>query len=285
MDNISKKTDNDTPLTIAVFDSGVGGLTVARALLAEIPGMQLRYFGDTAHVPYGPRPLVQVRDFALQIIEFLIAQQADAVVMGCNMSSASGAHEAARTLFSVPVFEVILPGSKAAKQASKNSHIGVIATEGTVKSGVYRRTLQALGVEKVYEQACPAFVPLIERGLVDGPEVEAAVAEYLTPLHSVGIDTLVFGCTHYPLLRQAIANFLGDDVTLIDPGEYCAREVSEHFSTSNNSIISLPSESTHQFFSSGDPENLRREGEKLLGLPLHSVTRVALPVEGELRNW
>lgn len=284
MDDINTNAESKPPLTIAVFDSGVGGLTVARALLAEMPGMQLCYFGDTAHVPYGPRPLEQVRDFALQIIEFLVAQQADAVVMGCNMSSASGAHEVARKLFPVPIFEVIHPGTKAAKQVSKNGRIGVIATEGTVKSRIYGRKLQALGVEDVYEQACPAFVPLVERGLADGAEVDAAVAKYLSPLRNAGIDTLVFGCTHYPFLRAAIASFLGPAVTLIDPGENCAREVAGHFSTAAK-LADVPANIVHQFFSSGDPVSLRREGERFLGLPLHSVNRVALPVEGSLREW
>lgn len=278
------QTDKITPLTIAVFDSGVGGLTVARALLAALPGMQLHYFADSAHVPYGPRPLLQVRDFALQIIEFLVSQDVAAVVMGCNMSSASGAHEVASKLFPVPIFEVILPGCKAAKAASKNGRIGVIATEGTVKSGVYGRKLQTLGVAELYQQACPAFVPLVERGLAEGAEVDAAVAEYLSPLRNAGIDTLIFGCTHYPFLRTAIASFLGPAVTLIDPGENCAREVAAHFSAKMK-FAAVSVDSTHQFFSSGDPESLQREGESFLGLPLHSVTRVSVPVEGVMREW
>jgi glutamate racemase len=269
-------TDN---LTIGVFDSGVGGLTVARAILRQLPGIQLLYFGDTAHVPYGPRPLAQVRDFAVQIIDFLFAQGADAVVMGCNMSSAAGAHEAAVARFARPVFEVIRPGSQAACAASRCGKIGVIATQGTVNSGVYGRTLHAHGAVAVFEQACPAFVPLVERGLDDGPEVEAAVSEYLTPLRAAGIDALVFGCTHYPFLHAAIGRFLGAGVTLIDPGEHAAHDVAAYFAAQPAAHQPHTDARRHRFFSSGDPHSLQREGERLLGTPLLSVRQVDVPVE------
>ncbi|HOF86623.1 MAG TPA: glutamate racemase [Armatimonadota bacterium] len=261
--------------TIGVFDSGVGGLTVARAVLARVPRARLVYLADTAHVPYGPRPLAQVRDFAVQIIAFLFGQGADAVVMGCNMSSAAGAHTVATARFSRPVFEVIGPGSAAACAATRSGAIGVIATQGTVHSGAYGRALRACGATQVREQACPAFVPLVERGVSDGPEVEAAVTAYLTPLRDAGMDTLVFGCTHYPFLRAPIARFLGPDVTLIDPAEFVARQVETLFGAG----AAPPDPARHRFFSSGDPESLRREGERFLGLPLPRVTRVDVPVE------
>ena len=266
-------------LTIGVFDSGVGGLTVAREILRQLPGARLSYLGDTAHVPYGPRPLAQVRDFALQIIEFLFARGADAVVMGCNMSAASGAHEAAASRFALPVFEVIRPGSRAACAASPSGKIGVIATQGTVNSGVYRRVLIAQGAVEVFEQACPAFVPLVERGLSAGPEVEAAVAAYLTPLRAAGIDTLVFGCTHYPFLRDAIARFLGDGVRLIDPGAYVAQDVAGYLAGHPTAHLANADPARHHFYSSGDPESLRREGERLLGIPLLTVEQVDVPRE------
>lgn len=261
--------------TIGVFDSGVGGLTVARAILHHLPTARLLYLGDTAHVPYGPRPLAQVRDFALQIIAFLFDQGADAVVMGCNMSSASGAREVAAPHYTRPIFEVIRPGCRAAHAATRGA-VGVIATQGTVSSGVYGRTLHACGSVAVHEQACPAFVPLVERGLDDGPEVEAAVAEYLTPLRLAGVDTLIFGCTHYPLLRDAVARFLGADVQLIDPADEVAREVAAHFGTCPPTATDP---TRHRFFSSGDPDSLRRIGERLLGFPLLNVERVNVPVE------
>lgn len=271
-----EKWQGDAPV-IGVFDSGVGGLTVARAVLEQVPGARLIYLGDTAHVPYGPRPLAQVRDFALQIIEFLFARGADAVVMGCNMSSAAGTREVAITRFDKPIFEVIRPGGQAACAASHCGKIGVIATQGTVNSGVYGHTLRGQGASEVHEQACPAFVPLIERGEADGPEVDAAVAEYLTPLRAAGIDTLVFGCTHYPFLRQAIEGFLGAGVTLVDPAEHVARQVAAHFAPAG--MRPDPDVSRHQFYSSGDPHSLQREGERFLGIPLLHVEQVNVPVE------
>ncbi len=260
---------------IGIFDSGVGGLTVARAVLCELPAARLIYLADTAHVPYGPRPLAQVRDFALQIIGFLYEQGADIVVMGCNMSSASGARDAGIELYGKPLYEVIRPGAAAAQAATRNGRIGVIATQGTVNSGAYERALHATGVAQVYQQACPLFVPLVECGQDDGPEVDAAVAEYLTPLRDAGVDTLIFGCTHYPFLGDAIARFLGPEVTLIDPGTFTASEVAAQFATDQPPT---PPDA-HRFFSSGDPESLRREGERLLGFPLHKVEWVGVPVE------
>jgi len=268
----SQPEESERP-TIGVFDSGVGGLTVARAILEAIPGVRLLYFADTAHVPYGPRPLPQVQSFAVQIIDFLFSQGADAVVMGCNMSAAAGAREVAVARTEKPIFEITEPGSRAAAATTRNGKVGVIATQGTVNSGIYGRNLRALDVPEIYEQACPAFVPLVERGIADGPEVEAAVAEYLTPLQA-GIDTLIFGCTHYPYLRAAIARFLGDAVQLIDPAIFVAREVAARFPTTLSADPTI-----HRFFSSGDPNSLRREGERFLGIPLVHVEQVNVPVE------
>jgi len=218
---------------------------------------------------------LQVRDFAVQIIGFLYEQGADVVVMGCNMSSAAGARDAGIKLYGKPLYEVIRPGASAAQVATRNGRVGVIATQGTVNSGAYDRALQAVGVTEVFQQACPAFVPLVERGLDDGLEVEAVVAEYLTPLRDAGIDTLIFGCTHYPFLGDAIARFLGPAVTLIDPGTFTAVEVAAQFASTQPPAAA----DAHRFYSSGDPESLRREGARLLGFPLHNVERVGVPVE------
>lgn len=262
-------------LTIGVFDSGVGGLTVARALLRGLPGVRLLYLADTAHVPYGGRPLAQVRSFALQIIEFLFAQGAEVVVPGCNMSIASSAVEEAQRRFGKPVFEIIRPGARAARAASRSGAIGVIATQGTVNSGIYGRRLREAGAAQVIEQACPKFVPLVERGLAGGPEVEAAMTEYLTPVRDAGVDTLVFGCTHYPFLREAIQDFMGDGVALVDPGEHVVEELTAHYS---DRLVTNDNPG-HHFFCSGDPESLRREGGRFLGLPIDHVEQVDVPVE------
>lgn len=264
---------NNIPLTIGVFDSGVGGLTVARELINTMPYAKLLYLGDTAHVPYGPRPLAEVKGFALQIIEFLFNQGADAVIMGCNMSAASGAGDAASQIFPKPVLGVVLPGSIAAANATVNKKVGVIATQGTSNSGIYQNTLSKLDIQP-FVTGCPKFVPLVESGTFSGPEVEEAVAEYLTPLRDAGVDTLVFGCTHYPFLRDAIADFMGDNVRLIDPAIFTVDKLHHMFNTSSNIII--PNDA-HIFYSSGDPQSLRREGEKLLGLPMVNVLHTDVP--------
>jgi glutamate racemase len=194
--------------------------------------------------------------------------------MGCNMSSAAGAHTAAVAQFDRPVFEVIGPGSAAACAAGRGA-VGVIATLGTVNSGAYGRALCACGATAVYQQPCPKFVPLVEAGITDGPEAEAAVAEYLAPLRDAGIDTLVFGCTHYPFLRAPIARFLGPDVILIDPADAVADQVAAQFGTG----LAHADPSRHRFFCSGDPAQFRKNGEFFLGLPLHSVAQVNVPTE------
>ncbi|HEY3418169.1 MAG TPA: aspartate/glutamate racemase family protein, partial [Armatimonadota bacterium] len=175
------------------------------------------------------------------------------------------------------IFEVIRPGSRAAVAASATGNIGVIATQGTVQSGAYLRALQAAGIEKVLQQACPKFVPLVERGRDDGPEVDAAVAEYLRPLRDGGIDTLVFGCTHYPILRTPIARFLGDGVTLIDPAEPTTDDVQALFGPLPAVCTTEPQR--HRFFCSGDPDSLRQVGERLLGFPPGQIEQVNVPVE------
>jgi glutamate racemase len=221
-----------------------------------------------------------VRDFALQIIEFLVAKGADIVVMGCNMSAAAGAREPAILRTGKPVFEVIHPGCRAATRASKRGMVGVFATQGTVTSGAYGRTLRELGATGVFEQACPAFVPLVEAGTWDGPEVEAAVAEYGTPLRDAGIDTLVFGCTHYPYLAAPVRRFFGEGVALVDPADAAAQDVLAHFGP----CAGASDPSHHQFFCSGDPESLQREGERFLGIPLIHVEQVDVPVEEPVVN-
>jgi glutamate racemase len=193
------------------------------------------------------------------------------------MSAAAGTYEEATIRYTKPIFEVITPGSQAACAASASGKIGVIATLGTVNSGVYPRTLSTLGAQSVYQQACPAFVPLVERGIDSGSEVNAAVTEYLTPLCAVGVDTLIMGCTHYPYLRTAISNFLGTKVRLIDPGAYVAQNVARYFAARSSALRPNTDARRPHFYSSGDPESLRREGERLLGIPLLSVEHVEVP--------
>ncbi len=262
----------NNPLTIGVFDSGVGGLTVARELIRNMPYARLLYLGDTAHVPYGPRPLAEVKSFALQIIAFLFDQGANAVIMGCNMSAASGAGDAASVMFPNPVLGVVLPGSMAAGMVTTNKRVGVIATQGTTNSGIYQNTLEKLEITP-FVVGCPKFVPFVESGHFSGEDVDAAVREYLTPLRDAGVDTLIFGCTHYPFLHDAIASFMGDSVKLIDPAVLAVEKLKHMFDESDVIV----SHDEHIFFSSGDPQSLRREGEKLLGLPMVNVFHTDVP--------
>ncbi len=264
---------NNKPVTIGVFDSGVGGLTVAREVIAKMPYAKLLYLADTAHVPYGPRPLEEVKGFALQIIGFLFDQGADAVVMGCNMSAASGSGDAAAHIYPRPVLGVVLPGSLAARNVTKNNKVGVISTLGTANSGIYQKTLEKFNITP-FVVACPKFVPLVENGVFTGKEVDDAVAEYMTPLRDAGVDTVIFGCTHYPFLRDAIAAFMGDGVQLIDPAIFTIEKLAHMFNASSEVVIP---ENEHIFYSSGDPQSLRREGEKLLGLPMVNVRHTDIP--------
>ncbi|HAU85250.1 MAG TPA: glutamate racemase [Lachnospiraceae bacterium] len=202
---------------IGVFDSGVGGLTVARELMRQMPQEQIIYFGDTARVPYGSKSKETVISFSRQITKFLLTKDVKAIVIACNTAS-SFALETIRNELSIPVIGVIRPGAVAAAQATQNGRIGVIATQGTINSGIYTRTLTEMNSElQVFEKACPLFVPLVEEGwLYDSVTIEIA-ERYLNELQGYDVDSLVLGCTHYPLLSHTIQKVMGPDVTLVNP--------------------------------------------------------------------
>lgn len=209
---------------IGVFDSGLGGLTVVRALRTLLPNESLIYVGDTARVPYGPKSPETVRRFARQIADWLVAQDVKAIVIACNTATAHALDDL-RAHLDLPVIGVIEPGARAAIAPSTAGSIGVIGTSGTVASGAYERAIHALAPSRVvHVHACPLFVPLVEEGWVDHPATRLIVREYLAPLRAAGVDTLVLGCTHYPLLTGAIASEMGPDVRLIDSAEETARE-------------------------------------------------------------
>ncbi len=218
---------------IGVFDSGIGGLTVVSALRALLPNETIRYLGDTARVPYGGRSAATVERYSLEITAMLLEENCKAIVVACNTASAL----ALATLESstpVPVVGVIRPGAEAAVAATHNGHIGVIGTRATIKSGAYERAIQALDPAlRVSVRACPLFVPLIEEGWLEGAITDGVVKQYLQPLVEAGIDTLVLGCTHYPLLRGTIAEFLGETVQLVDSAENCARAVAQLLAAEN----------------------------------------------------
>ncbi len=212
---------------IGVFDSGIGGLTVVKALRDFLPHEDIFYLGDNARVPYGGRSAETVQRYSFEIANLLLAENAKAIVVACNTASAVALGELQRKL-SVPVLGVILPGAAAAAKTTRNARVGVIGTRATIRSGAYERALRAENVQlEIFAQACPVLVPLIEEGWLNDEVTDRAIARYLGPLAESQIDTLVLGCTHYPLLRTAFARYLGPKVTLVDSAENCACAVAE----------------------------------------------------------
>jgi glutamate racemase len=212
---------------IGVFDSGIGGLTVVKALRDLLPNENIFYLGDTARVPYGNKSAETVERYALELAELLIRENAKAIVVACNTVS-SVAIPKLRASVSVPVIGVIEPGANAAIAQTRNRHVGVIGTRATIRSGAYENALRALNVHvRVSSRACPLLVPLIEEGLLEDKLTDLTLARYLEPLIADGIDTLVLGCTHYPLLVSAIGRALGNKVQIIDSAQNCARAVKE----------------------------------------------------------
>ncbi len=212
---------------IGVFDSGIGGLTVVKALRDLLPNENIFYLGDTARVPYGPKSPETVQRYAVELAQMLTGKNAKAMVVACNTVS-SVALPLLTKKFSVPVIGVIEPGARAALHATRNRHIGVIGTQATIRSGAYDKALRATDNEvRVSSRACPLLVPLIEEGLLNDDVTDRMIVRYLEPLLADGIDTLVLGCTHYPLLTDAIARVLRDQIMLVDSAQNCACAVEE----------------------------------------------------------
>ena len=217
---------NDAP--IGIFDSGVGGLTVARAILDQLPGERLLYIGDTANSPYGPKPLEQVRSMALNVMDELVDSGVKMLVIACNTATAAALDEARERYtkgMGIPVIEVISPAARTAAALTRSGRVGVIATAGTVNSGAYARALQGIPGLNLTQQACPRFVQLAEAGITTGPQVLDVAKEYLEPLQAAAVDTLVLGCTHYPLLAGPISYVMGRNVALVSSREETAKDV------------------------------------------------------------
>ncbi|CAN5501619.1 glutamate racemase [soil metagenome] len=224
-------TTERTERSIGVFDSGIGGLTVVSALRALLPNESIYYLGDTARVPYGGKSGATVERYSLEITAMLVEENCKTVVVACNTASALALPRLESTT-PVPVTGVIRPGAEAAVAATRNGHIGVIGTRATIKSGAYERALRRLNPAlRISTRACPLFVPLIEEGWMEGEITDRIVKQYLSPMIDAGVDTLVLGCTHYPLLRSAIGRFLGDSVRLVDSAQNCAIAVARLLET------------------------------------------------------
>ena len=255
---------------IGVFDSGIGGLTVVRALRELLPNERIFYLGDTARVPYGGKSAATVERYSSEITALLLAEHCKTIVVACNTASALALPRLAETC-PVPVTGVIRPGAEAAVAATRNGHIGVIGTRATIRSGAYERAMQELDPAlRVTARACPLFVPLIEEGWLEGEITERVVRQYLEPLVAEGIDTLVLGCTHYPLLRAAIGNFLGDAVTLVDSAQNCARAVLQLLDADD--LRASPDAAGHLAVALTDPPDAFLEvAQAALGLEIGSV--------------
>ncbi len=257
---------------IGVFDSGVGGLTVARSIIDQLPDEAVLYVGDTARGPYGPRPIAQVRAFALDVMDHLVDSGVKALVIACNSASAAVLRDA-RERYPVPVVEVIKPAVRRAVRATRDGRIGVIGTVATVTSGAYEDAFAAAPDLVISSAACPRFVDFVESGVVTGEEIIAVAHEYLDPLLSQGIDTLVLGCTHYPLLTGVISYVCGDDVTLVSSAEETAKDVYRTLTAHGLARSSDAPDPVHRFLSTGDPEPFARLGRRFLGPEVRLVER------------
>ena len=255
---------------IGIFDSGVGGLTVARAIIDQLPNESIIYFGDTARGPYGPRPLAEVRSFALEIMDQMIAAGVKAIVIACNTASAAMLRDA-RERYAIPVIEVIQPAVRRAVSATRSGKVGVIGTQTTIDSKAYEDAFAAAPQLQLTTQPCPEFVSFVERGETSGAEVTKSAESYLKPLKDQGIDTLVLGCTHYPLLTGVISYVMGNDVTLVSSAEETAKDLYRVL-LEKNLMRRADSKPSYKFISSGDPVSFTKLARRFLGPEVGEVS-------------
>lgn len=269
---MSRRGGADVP--IGIFDSGFGGLTVARAVLDRLPHEAVLYLGDTARQPYGSKPIGEVREYALECLDHLVDRGVKALVIACNSASAAMLRDA-RERYDVPVVEVIFPATRRAVAATRNGQVGVICTAATQASMAYDDAFAAAPQVTLTTQACPRFVGLVERGITSGPEVLGVARGYLEPLRDRGIDTLILGCTHYPLLTGVISAVLGDTVTLVSSAEETAKDVAamlRHHGLERPQDRPAP---LHHFLTTGQPGEFREIGRRFLGPELDVVDQFA----------
>lgn len=257
-------TDRNAP--IGVFDSGVGGLTVVKEIMHQIPNEKIVYFGDTARVPYGNKSKETITKYSEQIVRFLREQKVKAIVVACNTASAYALDEIEKEV-DIPIIGVVKPGAKVASEATRNGKIGVIATEGTIGSGIYSRYIKEINDDAdVFGKACPLFVPLVEEGLLQDPVTDEIAKRYLAELIDIDIDTLVLGCTHYPLIRKTVGKIMGEDVTLVNPAYETARELKELLEEKDllRKEESGLGDNKYQFFVSDSSEKFKRFANSII---------------------
>jgi len=262
----------DSP--IGIFDSGFGGLTVARAVIDQLPNESVLYLGDTARQPYGPKPIGEVREYALECLDHLVDQGVKMLVIACNSASAAMLRDA-RERYDVPVVEVILPATRRAVAATRTGRIGVICTRATAESQAYDDAFAAAPHVNLSTRACPRFVEFVEQGVTGGEELLDVAHEYLDPLVDAGVDTLVLGCTHYPLLTGVISYVVGDGVTLVSSAEECAKDVYRALTERGLEQAPAAAAPVHLFLTTGQPGEFATIGRRFLGPELETVAQFA----------
>lgn len=265
---------NNSP--IGIFDSGVGGLTVARAIIDQLPNESIIYLGDTANTPYGPKSLSEVRTLALGVMDRLVDEGVKVLVIACNTASAAVLRDARERYTEgrgIPVVEVIQPAVRRAVAATRNGHVGVIGTNATIASKAYDDAFAAAVSLNLETVACPEFVEYVERGITSGPELIALAETYLAPIKEAGVDTLVLGCTHYPLLTGALSYVMGDDVTLVSSAEETAKDVYRTLSQHGlfRGDLSAP---TLRFQATGDATAFAKLAKRFLGPEVQTVEQI-----------
>jgi glutamate racemase len=263
---------SDAP--IGVFDSGVGGLTVARALLDQLPNEPIVYVGDTAHGPYGPLPIADVRRYALAAMDALVAQDVKLLVIACNSASSACLRDA-RERYPVPVVEVIQPAVRRAVAATRTNRVGLIGTQITVDSRAYDDAFAAAPQVSLTSAACPRFVDFVERGVTTGRQLLQLATHYLEPVVSADVDALILGCTHYPLLTGMISLVVGEGVTLVSSAEETAKDVYRVLVQEDLTREEEAQPPVHRFLATGDPEPFRRLGRRFLGPEVGTVGTLA----------
>lgn len=256
---------------IGLFDSGIGGLTVAREIMKLLPNENIVYFGDTARVPYGSKSPEVITQYTLEAVNFLLSQDVKLIVFACNTVTATCLEKLSASL-SVPVIGVIEPGARAAVNATKNNRVGVIGTERTVQSRAYEKAINALNDKiSVHSKACPLFVSLVEEGWLENEAAYHTAKIYLEPLKEQGIDALVLGCTHFPHLKTVIGKVMGEGVELVDPAEETAKEVLQILSE-KNLLRQEETPATYRYFVSSNPEKFARVGASFLNRPIEPIS-------------
>ncbi|NYG56584.1 glutamate racemase [Nocardioides perillae] len=255
---------------IGIFDSGFGGLTVARSVIDQLPHESITYVGDTARQPYGPKPIGEVREYALECLDHLVHLGVKALVIACNSASAAMLRDA-RERYDVPVVEVIYPATRRAVAASRTGRIGVICTRATAESMAYDDAFAAAPHVELHTRACPRFVDFVERGVTGGDELLSVAHDYLDPLVSRGVDTLILGCTHYPLLTGVISYVVGDQVTLVSSAEECGKAV--YAVLTREGLLRPGGTPVHRFLTTGEPGEFETIGRRFLGPELRSATQ------------